>query len=96
MMESLIGHYEVVLYCPSSFSLKDKRQEVQSLLDTIREAMNVAVAEVAHQDHHRLSRLGFATISSSRERIEQAFENLRTTIDEVPTLQIRETERTIA
>jgi uncharacterized protein YlxP (DUF503 family) len=92
-MESLIGQYEVVLYCQSSFSLKDKRQEVQSLLDTVRESMNVSAAEVDHQDHHRLSRLAFATVSSSRVQIEQVFENLRTAIEEVPTLQIRDTER---
>jgi uncharacterized protein YlxP (DUF503 family) len=95
-MESLVGQYELVLYCPSSFSLKDKRQEVRSLLDTVRERMNVAVAEVDHQDHHRLSRLAFSTVSSSRERIEKVFENLRTTIEDIPTLQIRETERTLA
>lgn len=94
-MDSLVGRYELVLYCPSSFSLKDKRQHVSSLLDRARDSLNVSAAEVDYQDHHRLTRLAFSTVSSERSRIDQVFESLESLIDEEPSLQVREQDRDI-
>lgn len=94
-MNSLVGRCEFVLYCPSSFSLKDKRQHVHSLLDRARDTLNVAAAEVDYQDHHRLTRLAFCTVSSGRSRIDQVFENLESIIDDEPSLQVREQNRDV-
>lgn len=94
-MDSLVGRCEFVLYCPSSFSLKDKRQHVRSLLDRVRDTLNVAAAEVDHQDHHRLTRLAFTTVSSGRSRIDQVFENLEAIVEEEPSLQVRERDRDV-
>lgn len=95
-MTTFYGRCEIVTYCPSSFSLKDKRKTLQSLLDRIQDKLNLAVAEVDHQDRHRLSRLAFATVGSSRDQVDRIFGKLEGLIDEDPTLQIREIERSIS
>ena len=46
-----------------SASLKDKRQVVRSLKDSIRGRFNVSVAEVDHQDLWRRATLGVAVVS---------------------------------
>lgn len=86
----------MVLYCPASFSLKDKRKFIRSLLDRARDNLNVAAAEVDHQDRHRLSRLAFGTVSSSRAHAERELDHLETMVGEDTALQIREIDRSIA
>jgi uncharacterized protein YlxP (DUF503 family) len=45
-------------------SLKDKRQVVRSILDRMRNAFNVAAAEVDAQDQRQVAVLGFATVAA--------------------------------
>jgi uncharacterized protein YlxP (DUF503 family) len=54
----------VELYLPMSQSLKDKRHVVRRLKDRLG-AMNVAVAEVAHQDVWQRAGLGVVTVASA-------------------------------
>lgn len=85
----------MTLYCPDSFSLKDKRRTVQSLLDRVREELNVAGAEVRHQDHHRLATTAFATVSSSRRQIDRVFDALEREITKDPVMEVREVDRRV-
>ena len=55
----------VSLHLPAASSLKDKRGVVQSLMARLRDRYNVAVAEVANQESHRSSQLGFCTVNTS-------------------------------
>jgi uncharacterized protein YlxP (DUF503 family) len=50
-------------YLPMSQSLKDKRMVVRRLKDRLR-ALNVAVAEVAHQDLWQRAGLGVVTVAT--------------------------------
>lgn len=54
----------VECYLPISQSLKDKRMVLRRLKDRLR-AMNVAVAEVAHQDVWQRAGLGIVTVASA-------------------------------
>lgn len=94
-MTTFVGSCEVTVYCPNSFSLKDKRRALKSLLDRVREDLNVAAAEVAHQDHHRLATAAFATVSSSRRQIERVFDTIENEVAHDPVLDVREIQRNI-
>jgi uncharacterized protein len=59
-----IALLSVELYLPMSQSLKDKRMVLRRLKDRLG-AMNVAVAEVAHQDLWQRAGLGIVTVSES-------------------------------
>jgi hypothetical protein len=54
----------VELYMPLSGSLKDKRTVLRRLKDRLG-ALNLAVAEVAHQDLWQRAGLGIVTVASS-------------------------------
>ena len=54
----------VELFLPMSQSLKDKRMVLRRLKDRVG-AMNVAIAEVAHQDVWQRAGLGIVTVASS-------------------------------
>jgi len=65
-----IALLSVELYLPMSQSLKDKRMVLRRLKDRLG-AMNVAVAEVAHQDLWQRAGLGIVTVSESDEMAEK-------------------------
>ena len=50
-------------YLPMAQSLKDKRMVVRRIKDRLR-ALNVAVAEVAHQDLWQRAGLGVVTVAT--------------------------------
>ena len=59
-----VGLLTLELYLPLSQSLKDKRMVLRRLKDRVG-AMNVSVAEVAHQDLWQRAGLGIVTVASS-------------------------------
>jgi len=65
-----IALLSVELFLPMSQSLKDKRMVLRRLKDRVG-AMNVAIAEVAHQDLWQRAGLGIVTVSESDEMAEK-------------------------
>jgi uncharacterized protein len=63
MMVALLS---IELFLPMSGSLKDKRAVLRRLKDRLG-AMNVAVAEVDHQNLWQRAALGVVTVASSTE-----------------------------
>lgn len=61
-----IALLSIECYVPMSRSLKDKRMVLRKIKDRLH-AMNVAVAEVAHQDLWQRAGLGIVTVASSDE-----------------------------
>ncbi|HEY6357822.1 MAG TPA: DUF503 domain-containing protein [Vicinamibacterales bacterium] len=61
----------VELYLPMAQSLKDKRTVLRRLKDRLG-VLNVAIAEVAHQDLWQRAGLGIVTVGSSDEMAEQS------------------------
>jgi uncharacterized protein YlxP (DUF503 family) len=57
-------------------SLKDKRQVVRSLKDTLRAKFNVAVAELEETDLWQRATLGAVSISSSRDYLAGLMQNV--------------------
>jgi uncharacterized protein YlxP (DUF503 family) len=71
------------LFLPMSQSLKDKRMVLRRLKDRLG-ALNVAVAEVAHQDLWQRSGLGVVTVAVSDEMAEKT---LSSALDEIERLE---------
>jgi len=65
-----IAVLSVEMHLPSSRSLKDKRMVLRRLKDRLG-ALNVAVAEVAHQDLWQRAGLGIVTVATSGDAAEQ-------------------------
>jgi uncharacterized protein YlxP (DUF503 family) len=68
------------LFLPMSQSLKDKRMVLRRLKDRLR-ALNVAVAEVAHQDVWQRAGLGVVTVASSDNVAQETLTNALDTIE---------------
>ena len=66
----VVAALSVELFMPMSQSLKDKRMIVRRLKDRLK-AMNVAVAEVAHQDLWQRAGLGVVTVATTEDGAEQ-------------------------
>lgn len=59
-----VGTARITLYLPENYSLKDKRQDVKSLLARISNQFKVAAAEVDANDNWQRAVLGIACVSS--------------------------------
>jgi uncharacterized protein YlxP (DUF503 family) len=68
------------LFLPMSQSLKDKRMVLRRLKDRLG-ALNVAVAEVAHQDVWQRAGLGVVTVASSDNVAQETLTNALDTIE---------------
>jgi uncharacterized protein YlxP (DUF503 family) len=68
------------LFLSTSHSLKDKRMVLRRLKDRLG-AMNVAVAEVGHQDVWQRAGLGIVTVASSDAGAEQTLSSALDTIE---------------
>ncbi|MCX6575740.1 MAG: DUF503 domain-containing protein [Candidatus Aminicenantes bacterium] len=60
----VIGLLSLEIHFPYSQSLKDKRKELNSLKDRIRQKYNVALAELDYQDTWQRTKLGIVTLNS--------------------------------
>jgi uncharacterized protein YlxP (DUF503 family) len=68
------------LFLPMSQSLKDKRMVLRRLKDRLA-SLNVAVAEVAHQDVWQRAGLGVVTVASADHVAEETLTNALDTIE---------------
>ena len=78
-----VGLLSIECYLPMSQSLKDKRMVLRRIKDRLK-AMNVAVAEVAHQDLWQRAGLGIVTVATSDEG---AHTTLSSALDEIERLE---------
>jgi uncharacterized protein len=62
----VVGILTVSLAIPGADSLKDKRQVIKSLLDSVRNKFNVSAAEIGDNDIWRRATLGFACVSNDQ------------------------------
>lgn len=65
----------------ASFSLKDKRRVVRSLVDSLRSSGALSVAEVGYQDAHTRTALAVAHVSCDRRQAERALRRALETIE---------------
>jgi uncharacterized protein YlxP (DUF503 family) len=75
----VIALLSVDVFLPYAQSLKDKRMVLRRIKDRLQK-LNVAVAEVEHQDLWQRAQLGIVAISTTQEHVE---EQLRAASDEI-------------
>ena len=73
MSSMTIALLSLECYLPMSQSLKDKRMVLRRIKDRLG-AMNVAVAEVAHQDLWQRAGLGIVTVATSDDGASKTLE----------------------
>lgn len=86
---------EVDLSIEGAQSLKDKRQVIRSLLDTIRNKLNVSAAEVDHHDVWRTATLGFAAVANDCAFLNQVIDRVIGFIDAEPRCEIVSIDRQV-
>jgi uncharacterized protein YlxP (DUF503 family) len=58
---------EVELHLPGARSLKDKRQDVRSLVERLRHRLSVLVVESDHQELHQRAALAVSALATDAE-----------------------------
>ncbi len=58
---------ELELHLPGARSLKDKRQDLRSLVERLRHRLTVLVVETDHQELHQRAGLAIASIATDAE-----------------------------
>ena len=60
----IVGTARIALYLPENYSLKDKRQDLKSILARVINQFHVAAAEVGDHDNWQRAVIGVACVSS--------------------------------
>ncbi len=60
----IVGTARITLYLPENYSLKDKRQDLKSILARVINQFHIAAAEVADHDNWQRATIGVACVSS--------------------------------
>ncbi|MEO8140899.1 MAG: DUF503 domain-containing protein [Gemmatimonadota bacterium] len=92
-MHALIQTWD--LHLEGCQSLKDKRSVLQSLLARLKK-LNVAVAEVEHQDLWQKAGIACATVSSSRRVAEETLREADRLMEAADGVRVLETQVTVA
>lgn len=86
----IVGVLTADLMIGGSNSLKDKRQVIKSLLDTIRNRFNVSAAELDELDSWRRSVVGVACISNDQTVANTVLNRVLSLIESDPRLSVME------
>ena len=78
-MSVIVGLLSVEMFIPHAQSLKDKRMVLRGVKDRLKK-LNVAVAEVEHQDVWQRAGLGIVTVGNSRAHVDEV---LAAAVDEI-------------
>jgi len=72
----IVGVMEIDFLIYDSFSLKDKRRVVKSLIERVKHNFNVSIAEVDNLDKHNFATVGVAVVSNEHAFIDRVFDKL--------------------
>ena len=87
-MSATIGKARVTLYFASTFSLKEKRGEVKSVIRRIQNQFNAAIAEIEDLDDVRAATLGIAVVSTSATHAAQMLDAIIAALERLLDLSV--------
>ncbi len=67
---------KVDLKIEDSFSIKDKRRVLKSLIDKTKRSFNVSIAEVENNDILNLATIGVSFVTNSSRFIDETFDKI--------------------
>jgi len=70
-----VGLLSIELHFPEARSLKDKRMVLRGVKDQLRK-LNVALAEIEHQNLWQRARLGVVAIATTRDGVDRSLETV--------------------
>lgn len=88
-----VGRYD--LFIPASRSLKDKRQVLRSVTQSVQKRFNVAIAEVDFQDKWQRAALGVSCVAESIGHCRKVLQEVEKVIGRAAIDGAEITERTI-
>lgn len=84
----VIGTLEIQLRIDGSYSLKDKRRVLRSLMDRVRREFQVSVAEVGDHDLWNVATVGVACVSNEAGHAESVLRHALQAFDQCPQLEV--------
>ena len=82
-MSATIGIARVTLHFEETFSLKDKRSEVKSVTQKLRNQFNAAIAEIEDLDDMRVATIGIAVLSTSAPHANQMLSTIISRLEQL-------------
>lgn len=84
----VVGTFEVQFRIPGSFTLKDKRRVIKSMIARMKNLYNVSVAETDGNDNASIGVLGGACVSNSKSSVQSQLTHVRTFVESNPSIVI--------
>lgn len=78
----VVGVCTIELQVPGSASLKDKRRIIKSAIARVRNAYNVSIAEVDHQDSWQLATLAVVCVATDAGYVHGLLERVVNSLEE--------------
>ena len=77
----VIGICHLELFLHDNFSLKGKRQVLQSIVQRVRRRFNISISEVDAQDLWQRAVLGICAVGNDRQRVNSTLDQVITFIE---------------
>lgn len=77
----IIGVCQFTIQLPEAHSLKDKRREIKSIVERVRNRFNVSIAEVDGQDLWQVASIGFVCVSNSAAHVDETLQHVIRFVD---------------
>ncbi len=77
----IVGTARITIYLPENYSLKDKRQDVKSLLARISNQFHIAASEVADHELWEIATIGVACVSTDARHANEIISKVVNWID---------------
>lgn len=72
----IVGLMQIEIRIEDSFTLKDKRRVLKSLIERTKRSFNVSIAEVDNNEIVNFATLGLSTVSNSTRFIDEVFDKI--------------------
>ena len=84
----IIGACRIKLHIFESYSLKDKRKVIKSLIGRLQSRYNISIAEIDNLDSWETALIGFACVSNKTKHVQSVINNVIHFIDNDGRLEI--------
>jgi uncharacterized protein YlxP (DUF503 family) len=72
----VVGICHLDLMLPESHSLKEKRQVLRKLIDSVKHRFNVSISEVGDNDLWQRAQIGICAVGNDRRHINSSLDNV--------------------
>ncbi|MCT4634544.1 MAG: DUF503 domain-containing protein [Firmicutes bacterium] len=88
----IVSTISITIRIFDSYSLKDKRSVIKSIIQKSKQKFNISISEVDFQDIHNLAKLGVAVVSNDFSHNQKVIDSLIHFIEENYAVEISDIE----